>query len=116
MKKNSQKSNAVLTGLLDFLDDTGGKDLLSEVSQSLNKEVAKQKETDEIIVTSVIKLTPQQLKNIKVQTEKLLNVKLPVINKIDASLIGGFTIKVNDWLMDSSISHQMEILKRSLLS
>ena len=115
MKKVSSKSKAVLTGLLEFLDESGKQNLLPEVADFLEKEVAKSQESNEIIVTSAVKISPKQLKNLKFVMQKKLKVNFPIINKIDNNLLGGFTIRVNDWFLDSSISHQVELLKRSLL-
>lgn len=115
MKKISNKSRAVLDSLLDYVSETGEQDLIPEVTKSLEKEVARAQRADEIIVTSTVKLTPMQLKTIRKSLEKMLHIKFPMVNKIDKGLIGGFTIRVNDWFMDASISRQVEMLKQSLL-
>lgn len=116
MKKLSSKSEAVFTGILDYLSETGGQALLPEVTKSLEKEILKLKGTDEIVVTSAVKLTQQQIKNLQAALKKILHVKLPVVNRIDTSLIGGFTVKINDWYLDASINNELLLLKRSLLS
>lgn len=116
MKKITSKSEAVLTGILDYLKETGDQALLPEVTKSLEKEILKLKETDEIIVTSAVKLTQQQIKNLQTTLKKILHVKLPVVNRIDKNLIGGFTVKINDWYLDASINRELLLLKRSLLS
>lgn len=112
----SSTSKAVTDGLLDFLVEKGDQNLLSEVTDSLEKEIAKTKETNEIVVTSPVHLTPLQLKKIKTVVQKKMRVKFPIINKIDKKLIGGFTLRINDWFLDSSISHQIELSKRLLLA
>lgn len=116
MKKISSKSKAVFAGIMDYFKETGEKSLLAEVTTSLEKEILKSKGTDEVIVTSVVKLTQQQISNLREVLEKKLHVKLPLVNKIDKNLIGGFTVKINDWYLDASISHELLLLKRSLLS
>lgn len=116
MKKISSKSEAVLAGILDYLAETGDQALLPEVTKSLEKEIRKAKGADKIIVTSSIKLTPQQIKNLQAVLKKILHVKLPIVNNIDKNLIGGFTVKINDWYLDASINHELLLLKRSLLS
>lgn len=114
-KKISFKSKALIAGLLDYLDEKGDESLLSEVSKSLEREAGKKLGQDEIIVTSVVGMSPAQMNKIKLCLDKMLNKKLPAVNKIDQNLIGGFTIRVNDWFFDSSISHQIELLRQSLL-
>lgn len=116
MKKITSKSEAVLSGILDYLAETGEQALLPEVTKSLEKEIHKLKGADEIVVTSVVKLTAQQIKNLQTVLKRILHVKLPVINRIDENLIGGFTVKINDWYLDASINHELLLLKRSLLA
>lgn len=116
MRKISDKSKAYIEGLLDYIGKTGEQNILPEIAKSLEKEAAKSQKENEIIVTSAVRLTPQQLKNIKKILENLLNVKFPIVNKINKNLIAGFTIRVNDWFWDSSLSYQIEQFKRLLLS
>lgn len=116
MKKSSYKSTAVLAGLMNYLKETGEEKLLPEVTKSLEDEVAKSKKSDELVVSSAYLLTSKQLKLLKNLINNKLNVDLPIVNNIDKGLIGGFTVRVNDWFIDSSVSHQLQFIKRSLLS
>lgn len=68
------------------------------------------------IIYSVIKLTPQQIKQIQTKIEKIINHKIEVVNKIDASLIGGIKVKVQNQVFDGSIKGQIEQLKQELLN
>ncbi len=115
MKKSSYKSTAVLAGLMNYLKETGEEKLLPEVTKSLEDVVAKSKKSDEIVVSSAYPLNSTQLELLKNLINNKLNVDLPIINYIDKGLIGGFTVRVNDWFMDSSVSHQLQYMKRSLL-
>lgn len=115
MKKTSHKSRAVFGGILDFIKETKEPSLLPELTESLEEELAKTRGTDEIIVTSAVPLNLPQLTKIKNTLEKYLKMKLPIVNKIDKNLIAGFTIRVNDWFLDTSIRQEMETLRRNLL-
>ena len=68
------------------------------------------------IIYSVIKLTAQQIKQIQTKIEKIINHKIEVVNKIDASLIGGIKVKVKNQVFDGSIKGQIEQLKQELLN
>jgi len=116
MKKITSKSKAILSGILDYFAETGEQALLPEVTKSLEKEILKSKGADEIIVTSAVKLTREQMKNLQAALQKILHIKLPIKNRIDENLIGGFTVKIRDWYLDASINHDLLLLKRSLLS
>lgn len=116
MKKIAHKSRVVFDGILDFINESGEQRLLLELTESLEEELAKTRGTDEIIVTSAMPLTLPQLKKIKNTLQKHLKKKLPIVNKIDKNLVAGFTIRVNDWFLDSSIRQEMETLTRNLLA
>lgn len=115
MKKINLKSNAVLQGLLDYLGEKGEEDLLPEVTRSLEAIVAKTKKAEEILVYSAIPFTDEQLIRLKTILKKLLNIDLPIIDKVDKKLIGGFTIKVKDWFLDASLLHQLHLIRQQLL-
>lgn len=116
MKKKSSKSEIVVSAVLDYLSSEEDANLLSEVTETLEREVAKVKKADEIVVTSAVKLSQVQLAKIKIMLQKKLNVKFPIVNEVDKNLIAGFTISVNDWYLDASVNHEMDLIKRSLLS
>ncbi len=116
MKKNSYKSTAVLTGLMNYLKETGEEKLLPEVTKSLEDVVAKSKKSEEIVISSAYPLNSKQLGLLKHLINNKLNVEMPIVNIIDKGLIGGFTVRVNDWFMDSSVLHHLQFIKRSLLS
>lgn len=115
MKKISKKSKRVLAGLMSYLTETGEEKLLPEVSKTLRDEVDRSKSKEEIIVVSAIKLTDGQKAELQTILNKELGKSLPIVNRIDKSLIGGFTVKIKDWFFDASIIRQLETLKRELL-
>lgn len=116
MKKISKKSKQVLKGLLDYLKDTGEEKLLPEVTQTLGEVVVKSKKAEEIVVTSVVPLTDEEKENLQDILSKNLQGNLPIVNKIDKTLLAGFTIRVKDWFFDASLARQLESLKRSIMS
>lgn len=115
MRKNNYKSDQMTKGILDYLDQKGEQNLLKEVTKSLQGQLAKKESANEIVVTSVVKLTSPQLSEIKSFFQKKMKLKLPAINLIDKNLIGGFTVQVNDWFLDASIENQIKTFKRILL-
>lgn len=110
-----RNSEELIKGLMEYLEDQENLRLLPEITKSLENEVSKAQNKDTIIVTSAISLSDNQLQNIKSLLIKKFKKDLPVTNKIDPDLIGGFTIKVNDWFLDSSIVYEIKYFKRLLL-
>lgn len=115
MTDNLNKSKAILAGLKEYIKESGEPGLLAEVEKSLEEDIAKSKGIDEIIVASAVKLTSEQLDKIKSNIQKIFNADYPIVNNVDNSIIGGFTIKVNDWYFDSSLKTELELQKRLLL-
>lgn len=66
-------------------------------------------------ITSAIELEPAQkdslLKQLAAQTGK----KPQPTYAVNTALIGGFTVKIGDSMMDGSIKHQLTLLKKRLL-
>ncbi len=116
MRKRNEKPNLVVAGLLDYLSETGETRLLPEVAQELEKLLKESQKAELVVVASFVPLTDPELKKIKEVIGKLIKTELPIINKVDKNLIGGFTIKVGDWFLDASLSAQMDYLKSALLS
>lgn len=116
MKKKQGKSNLVVSGLLDYLSETGQVKLLPEVAEELHSLLEESKKADQITVTSFLPLTQIQQSELKNILEELIKIDLPIKNQIDKKLLGGFTVKVGDWFLDSSLLYYLNNIKRLLLS
>lgn len=110
-----QKSNIVTEGLLDYLKETGQHDILPQITQQLQSMLDESDRVKEITINSSIELSIEQHNIIKKMVEKLLGLKLPIVNKIDKKLIAGLTIRIGDWFLDASILREIRELKKKLL-
>lgn len=113
--KKSQTPDHVVSGLIDYLSETGQKEVLPEITGKLQELVDQSSGTNRIIVSSFTKLTDEQIAIIRQIIVGLIDVKLPVINTIDKKLIGGFTVQVGDWFLDASIVKQLQSLKAEII-
>jgi len=116
MQKNSKKLNSIVVGLMDYLADSGSQELLPDLSNTLANLTSQSKDTHEVTVTSVTSLTSKQLIDLKGILLALFKLDLPIRNKVDKSLLGGFTIKIADWYLDASLSYELSTLKKNLIS
>jgi F-type H+-transporting ATPase subunit delta len=67
-------------------------------------------------VTSAFELDADQKTQLLKKIEEYIG-KTPVANyRIDNALIGGFTVKIGDSIMDGSIKHQLTMLKKRLFA
>lgn len=65
-------------------------------------------------VVSASELTDKVKKEINTKIESRTNRKVYSKYSIDNGLIGGFIIKVEDTVIDASVSHQLELLRKKL--
>jgi len=116
MKKISKKSDVVVNSLLEYLDESQEAYLLPEVTKELEALTKGADDAAKISVVSCVPLGKQQQEKLQRLIEKLLVKKLPVENKIDKSILGGFTLQIGDWFLDASIYRDLFALKDSMLS
>lgn len=65
-------------------------------------------------VKSAVKLSDEQARELVNGLSSRTGKKIRAKMSLDESLIGGFTVKIGDTILDGSISHQLHQLKRSL--
>lgn len=116
MKKGKDKSDIVVQGLMDYLSDSGQTNLLPEVAQDLQNLLKEASKEEQILVESYIPLTPDQKEELGRIMKKFIGKNLPITNKINHNLLGGFTLQVGDWFLDASLAHSLENIKNKLLS
>lgn len=111
----NQQPELVVNGLLDFLKEAGQTNLLPEVALQLEKLTKESQRVKEIVLKSCVSLDDSELQRLKIILSKLLSIDLPVINEVDKNLLGGFTIKVGDWFLDTSLANEVSYLKKTIL-
>lgn len=67
------------------------------------------------MVYSTINLTSQEIKAMEKKVSSILNANVTLTNKIDSSLIGGFKIQVDDYILDDSIKTRLTNLKQTII-
>jgi len=94
-----------------FLCDRNRENLLEEIGESFidmrNEELGIVK----AVVSSVVDLTDVQVKELQKRVIAITG-KTPKFNFLkDPSLIGGFTVRVEDTVIDGSVRHQLDKLR-----
>jgi len=67
-------------------------------------------------VTSAAPLSPSSLETLKAALAAQINAQVILTNKVDASLIGGFIVKVGDRQVDTTIAGKLNKLERYLIN
>jgi F-type H+-transporting ATPase subunit delta len=90
--------------------------LISEVVDEFNELLDEMNGYLNADVKSAVKLTDDQARDLvnglSTRTGKKIRAKM----SLDESLIGGFTVKIGDTILDGSVSHQLQMLRKSLSS
>ncbi len=111
--------NKVSTDIFHFMcviiDNKRGK-YIKEIFAEFIKVCLKRLNIKSGIIYSTQTLTNKQISDIENKVSNILKSTVKLINKIDSSLIGGFKVEVEGFLLDYSISNKIEKLKDELLS
>ena len=69
-----------------------------------------------ITVTSASELVDIQKNHLVEQLSEYTKKKVKVEYKINKSILGGFIAKIGDTVLDASVSHQLDLLRKKLLN
>lgn len=86
------------------------------ICKEFNSECNEYRNILEGIIYSVEQLNDETMNRIEESVTEKLNKKVELYNIIDASLIGGIKIVINDTVFDNSIASRMQSLKQELIS
>lgn len=116
MKKNNSDTSAIVATIQSFVNDHQESGTLQDVAQQLNEIVSKTREATEVVVTSAVALNDTELDRLQRIVRQMVKRDLPIIQRVDQSLIGGYTIRIHDWFFDASIISHVRDMKRRLLA
>ncbi len=68
-----------------------------------------------VLITSAFSLDENQKEEIKKKLTEYLQKDVRMQYKVNPSLIGGFTVRVGDTVLDASVVHQLELLRNKFL-
>ena len=108
------KREEVIGGVIDFIKETTHDNLLPEVASELSSIV---KEGDKVKIATIVSffsLTEVQKEQIRKKLETAAGLEISLREIIDKSLLGGFKIKLGDWIYDASLKGSLEKLKNDL--
>ena len=88
--------------------------LIPSISKEYTRLMADKEETSEVVVTSAYELTKEQKEKISSGLKNRYGDNVSFTTKIDASLIGGFSTKNGDEVIDFSIKGKLEKLKNKI--
>lgn len=123
---NSQKKKSILNEIfsqiisndvinfLNFLIEKERENILFDISKRFLNLADEKLNNANVEIISAVDLTKNQKENIETKLTEMLKKNIIANYKIDNSIIGGFKAKFNDTIIDASIQHQLELLKKRL--
>ena len=88
--------------------------LLAAIAESYLKILKEHKGISEVTLTSATPLDEATKTLILSKIKALTSNKIEVVEKVDESLIGGFTIQMEDQKVDASVANQLRTIKQRL--
>lgn|SRR5690554_4124201 len=88
--------------------------LLAAIAESYLKILKEQKGITEVTLSSAATLDEATKALILSKIKSLTSDKVEVVEKVDESLIGGFTIQIEDQKVDASVANQLRTIKQRL--
>ncbi len=109
------KIDSITSDFLKLVVEKNRVDILKDISGSFVSEYKAHKNISMVEVSSAVKLDEIQKNKILAIAAKQGATNAEVVEKIDASLIGGFVLKMGDKQIDASIQNQLNNLKQELI-
>ncbi|MDD7885888.1 ATP synthase F1 subunit delta [Flavivirga sp. 57AJ16] len=107
-----KKSDKITLNLIDTLVNNKRIDILGHVALKYNQLFDQSKGIEVATVTTAIALTADLEKKVLAKAKELTDKNVEVENIIDESIIGGFILRIGDIQYNSSITNQLNKLKR----
>lgn len=107
----SRLQSVEVKGLIDLVVENNREPYLPQIATSFAKLYDDFTNVARAVLTSADTLAPETVAAIKATVEQKLGKNLVITEKIDATLIGGFILKVGDMLFDGSVASNLRKLQ-----
>ncbi|MBI5614489.1 ATP synthase F1 subunit delta [Candidatus Gottesmanbacteria bacterium] len=112
----SKDAKGFVDGVVGYLSgDARSRDSVPKVSELFRKVTAKAQKEKTAKVETAVALNAGQLERLSKALETLTGHSVDILVKVDSSLVAGFRITVGDWVVDTSLSGQLEAMETLLL-
>ena len=109
-----EKLNAITSGFLTIVASKRRESVIPEMSNSFVEQYKLHKNILSAVITSANSLDATTKQKALDLVKAQLNGEVELIEKTDASLIGGFVLKIGDKQLDKSVARQLSNLKKEL--
>ena len=105
----------VFVQFLTFLERKNRIDGLLEISKAYLLVRDERENLLRVTITSAVELSDVQINDIRAELESQYHKTVLFETKINASVIGGFILQIDDTIIDASLKNKLELLKKKFL-
>lgn len=106
--------NNVTKGLFHLLLENKRFEILESIAVDYNKLFDEANGIEVANVTTAIAMTPELEAKVLAKIKEFSSKKVTIENTVDASIIGGFIIRIGDKQYNASVANRLQVLKREL--
>jgi F-type H+-transporting ATPase subunit delta len=107
-------ANGVTKGFFHLLFENKRFEILEGIASEFNKLYDISNNVEVVKVTTAIPMDPALEAKVLAKIATLSDKKITIENYIDASIIGGFILRIGDKQYNASIANRLQVLKREL--
>lgn len=112
----SGKVEPITLSFLKLLADKKRIAFLPGITEEFRRMMLRHANQVEGELISAVALTPGQVSTIKSRIEEITGKVVLLTEKLDQTVLGGFIVKVEDWVLDNSIRYQLSKLREKLIA
>jgi len=112
----TDKVNKVTLDFILFVNNKNRESFLFDIAKRFNQMRNEKLNRVKAEVSSTIAFSDKQKEILQNQLAEFSKKEIIASYNIDESLIGGFTVKINDTVIDASVKQQLNKLRKSLIS
>ena len=113
--KSQGQINAIVNGILSYLEEKKSLDLLPRVAKELIHRSFFRVDPNLAIISTPIKLSKDQISSIKTILSKQFNRPIRIKSTIDKSIVAGLKIEIAGQVIDGTINRKLKDLKVNVL-
>ncbi|WDF67979.1 F0F1 ATP synthase subunit delta [Sphingobacterium oryzagri] len=110
------KANPLIISFFTILVNKGRADILIDIAQAFVREYNQVKGIVNATVLSATALSEENLNELQAKIAQEIGAQVLLNNKVDASVIGGFVLRVGDKQIDASIAGKLQKLEKYFVS
>lgn len=116
LKSLKDQASEYVTSFVGVLNQKNRLEFFPEICEVFSEGVDRVRGRSKLLIQSKESLPEESLERIRKTMEDKFKTKVVIRNEISPDIIGGFVLRMEDYLVDASIKSKLSTIKKSLLS